>query len=182
MPETENSAETKQGRPSSYQPEYAEQAGKLCLLGATDADLADFFEVSERTIYRWQIQFPEFCQALKVAKAEADDRVERSLYHKAVGYSHDAVKIFMPSGAEEPVHAPYREWVPPDTTAAIFWLKNRRKDQWRDRHDHEHTGKDGGPIETSDATETEIARRLAYLLMNGAQSADEPEQPDQKPH
>jgi hypothetical protein len=135
------------GRPSSYKPEYAEQAEKLCKLGATDAELADFFGVSDRTIYRWQTQHEEFRQALKAGKDAADERVERSLYQKAVGYTHDAVKIFMPAGREEPVYAPYREHVPPDTTAAIFWLKNRRSAEWRDKH--EHTGANGGPLVVS---------------------------------
>ena len=121
------------GRPSKYKAAYAEQARKLCELGATDVDIADFFGVSDRTVYRWQNQYDEFCQALKAGKAPADDRVERSLYHKAVGYSFDAVKIFMPAGKEDPIYAPYREHVAPDTTAAIFWLKNRRPDEWRDK-------------------------------------------------
>jgi hypothetical protein len=42
------------------------------------------------------------------------------------------VKIFMPAGAKKPVYAPYVEHVPPDTTAAIFWLKNRDPARWRD--------------------------------------------------
>jgi hypothetical protein len=133
------------GRPTAYKPEYAEQAEKLCKLGATDIELADFFEVSDRTIYRWQSQHPEFCQALKAGKDAADERVERSLYHRATGYTFEAVKIFQHQG--QPVTVPYREHVPPDTTAMIFWLKNRRKDQWRDRH--EHTGADGGPLVVS---------------------------------
>jgi len=52
-------------------------------------------------------------------------RVERSLFHRANGYNYDAVKIFMPAGRDKPVYAPYIEHVPPDTTAGIFWLKNR---------------------------------------------------------
>lgn len=129
-------AGSKGGRPSKYKPEFAGQAEKLCELGATDEELARFFGVEARTIYRWQAQHEEFCRSLKAGKEAADDRVERSLYHKAVGYKHDAVKIFMPAGAKEPVYAPYTEHVPPDTTAAIFWLKNRRKEDWRDRHDY----------------------------------------------
>jgi len=136
----------KNGRPTAYSAAAVKQAKKLCELGATDEDLADFFEVSVRTIYRWQTQHKEFCQALKAGKAEADDRVERSLYHKAVGYRHEAVKIFMPANALEPVYAPYTEQVAPDTTAAIFWLKNRRPAEWRDRQQHELSGPDGGPI------------------------------------
>lgn len=127
------------GRPTKYQIQFAEQARKLCELGATDEDLANFFNVSARTIYRWQIDRPEFCQALKAGKETADDRVERSLYHKAVGYTHDAVKIFMPSGATEPVYAEYKEHYPPDTTAGIFWLKNRKKAEWKDKIDQEIT-------------------------------------------
>jgi len=49
-----------------------------------------------------------------------------------VGYSYDSVKIFMPAGAKAPIYAPYVEHVPPDTTAAIFWLKNRDPAHWRD--------------------------------------------------
>ena len=126
-------------RPTKYKKEYAKQAEKLCLLGATDTDLADFFGVSVRTVERWRAEHDDFCRAVKAAKNEADDRVERSLYQRAVGYETDAVKIFMPAGAEKPVYAPYRERVAPDTAAAIFWLKNRRKDQWRDRIENEHT-------------------------------------------
>lgn len=129
------------GRPTSYKPEFATQAEKLCHLGATDQELADFFEVSVRTIYRWKADHVEFCQALKAGKSMADDRVERSLFQRAVGYEQDDVKIFMPAGAEQPVYAPFRAKIAPDTTAAIFWLKNRRRAEWRDKHDIEHSGK-----------------------------------------
>lgn len=124
-------------RPSSYKPEFAEQARKLCELGATDAELADFFEVSVRTLNNWKSK-PEFLQSLKVGKDAADNRVEASLYHKATGYTYDSVKIFQFQG--QVIEAPYREHVPPDTTAMIFWLKNRRPEQWRDKVDNIHSG------------------------------------------
>lgn len=133
-------------RPSSFCEEYVAQAEKLCALGATDQEIADFFEVSVRTIHRWKADNEQFCHALKVGKAVADERVERSLYQRAIGYEQDEVKIFMPAGASEPVYAPYRAKVAPDTTAAIFWLKNRRPDLWRDKQAVEHSGPDGGPI------------------------------------
>lgn len=128
------------GRPTSYKPEFAEQATKLCQLGATDADLADFFKVNTTTIWRWRSAHEEFCNALKQGKETADSLVERSLYQRAMGYSFDTEKIFQFQG--EVIRAPVREHVPPDTTAAIFWLKNRRAEAWRDqsninvRHDH----------------------------------------------
>lgn len=128
------------GRPTDYKPEYVQQAEKLCNLGATDEEIADFFDVDVRTVYRWKNAHPEFCQALNIGKDVADARVERSLFQRAVGYRQDAVKIFMPASASEPVYAPYVENIAPDTTAAIFWLKNRKRDEWRDKSEHEHTG------------------------------------------
>ncbi len=119
------------GRPTLYKSEYVEQARKLAQLGATDREAADFFEVDEATIHRWKHSHPEFCESLKVGKETADNRVEQSLYRRALGYSHDAVKMHSVEGAV--VTTPYVEHYPPDTTAAIFWLKNRRPDQWRDK-------------------------------------------------
>ena len=83
--------------------------------------------------------YPEFRQALKVSKDQADDRVERSLYERATGYERDEIDIRVVNG--EIVKTPIRKFYPPDTTAAIFWLKNRKPAQWRDKQDIEHTGK-----------------------------------------
>ena len=126
-----------EGRPTAYRADYAKQAEKLCKLGATDRDVAEFFEVDERTVNRWKLAHPEFCQSVKVGKAEADDRVEQSLYRKATGYSFDSEKIFQYEG--NVVRAATVEHVPPSDTAAIFWLKNRRKEEWRDKHEVEHS-------------------------------------------
>lgn len=128
------------GRPTKYKPEYVEQARKLCLLGATDQEIADFFSVEVRTIHRWKAEHDEFCHSLKAGKVEADTRVERSLYQQAVGYEQDEVKIFMPAGSPDPVYAPFRAKVAPNVTAAIFWLKNRQPDQWREKIDLNHSG------------------------------------------
>lgn len=134
------------GRPPFYKSTFAKQAQKLAQLGATDQEVADFFEVDVRTIYRWKHDHDAFCQALKAGKDIADDRVERSLYQRAIGYEQDEVKIFMPSGAPDPVYAPFRAKIAPDVTAAIFWLKNRRSDQWRDIKATELSGPNGGAI------------------------------------
>lgn len=134
-------------RPSKFKPEFIAQAEKLCKLGATDMELADFFDVEVRTLYRWKADNEAFCQALKSGKDEADDRVERSLYARANGYEHDEVDIRVVGGAI--VQTPIRKYYPPDTTAAIFWLKNRRAGEWREVKAVELTGADGGPVEQS---------------------------------
>lgn len=131
------------GRPTDFEEAFIEQAEKLASLGATDIEVADFFSVDVRTIYRWKHAHAEFCQALNAGKEKADERVVSSLYHKAVGYTFESEKIFQHQG--EIIRAPVREHVAPDTTAAIFWLKNRRPSDWRDKQ--EHTGPDGGPLQ-----------------------------------
>jgi hypothetical protein len=126
------------GRPSAYRDEFAAQAEKLCLLGATDLELADFFGVDVRTVYRWKHKHDEFCQALRVGKEALDDRVERGLYQRAVGYSFNSEKLFHFQGLI--TRAETVEHVPPDPGAAMSWLKNRRGDSWREKVDHDHKG------------------------------------------
>ena len=120
-------------RPSSFKSEYVKQAEKLCRLGATDIELADFFGVDARTLYRWKNENAAFCQALKLAKQEADNRVERSLYERATGYERDEIDIRVVGG--DIVQTTIRKFYPPDTTAAIFWLKNRNPAEWRDKQE-----------------------------------------------
>ena len=124
------------GRPTKYQPEFAEQAYKFCLLGATDARLAEFLDVSESTISLWKLEHAEFSEALKNGKERADTEVAQALFHRAKGYSHPEDKIFCSDG--EPVIVPTIKHYPPDTAAAFIWLKNRAG--WRDKQEHEHTG------------------------------------------
>lgn len=130
------------GRPSEYRPEFVTTVLEMAERGATDVEIADSLDVSVRTLYRWKAQHEDFRQALKVAKDVADERVERSLYQRALGFQHDAVKIFLNKEGGI-VQAPYREVVAPDTTACIFWLKNRKSQEWRDKVDLEHGGEIG---------------------------------------
>jgi transcriptional regulator with XRE-family HTH domain len=121
------------GRPSKYKDEFPEQARKLCLLGATDKDLARFFGVTESTLNEWKRGHPDLSESLKAGKELADAVVAESLFHRAKGYSHKAVKIMVVDKVV--VHEEYTEHYPPDPTSMIFWLKNRRPDLWRDKPD-----------------------------------------------
>lgn len=134
------------GRPTSYKPEYCEQAEKLCKLGATDKELADFFEVCEDTIHEWKKVHSEFSESLKKGKTLADANVADRLYQRAMGYQHDAVKIVANATTGQQHIVPYVENYPPDTVACIFWLKNRQRDKWRDKQEIEGYGKDGAPL------------------------------------
>ena len=128
------------GRPTEYRPEFVEQAKELCANGATNYDLADEFGVSVQTVRAWRAKDPDFLAAIKVNKDLADELVERSLYERATGYSHNAVKIFLGKDGKI-VEAQFTEHVPPDPTAMIFWLKNRKPREWRDKTEVELTEK-----------------------------------------
>jgi len=121
------------GRPTKYKEEYAEQAFKLCLLGATDKSLADFFQVEESTVNLWKLEHQEFSESIRAGKDEADAKVAQKLYHRALGYDHPEDKIFVHEG--KPVIVPTTKYYPPDATSAIFWLKNRKSEVWRDRRE-----------------------------------------------
>lgn len=145
------------GRPTKYNPAMCEQVEKLCLLGATDEQIADFFGVATSTIYEWANEHEEFSEARKNGKLGADANVAKALYHRAIGYEHKAVKIMSFEGSS--FEHEYTEHYPPDTAAAFIWLKNRAG--WRDRQ--ELTGADGGPIQTQEVTDEVLLERAAQL-------------------
>lgn len=126
------------GRPTSYKEEYAELAFNYCLLGATDSELATFFDVSEQTINSWKEKQPKFLESLKKGKDQADARVASSLFNRALGYSHPDTKFATHEGMITD-EKEYTKHIPPDTTACIFWLKNRQKSKWRDKQEVDHT-------------------------------------------
>jgi hypothetical protein len=118
------------GKRKKYEDRFVEQGYKLALLGLTEEQIADVFGVHVASIAAWVKWHPAFGKALREGKIIADSEVAAALYERAKGYSHEAVKIFMPPGAKEPVYAPYVEHYAPDTSAALGWLKARHKDLW----------------------------------------------------
>lgn len=134
---------SKVGRPTDYKPEYVEQAFKLCLLGHIDEELAKYFEVEVSTLNNWKSKFPEFMEAIKAGREDADSNVTVSLYKRAMGYEHPSEEIKV---INDGVLGQYIERVPiikkypPDATAMIFWLKNRQRLKWRDKIETEHSG------------------------------------------
>lgn len=140
------------GRPTDYDAANVEIVEKLCLLGATDAEIADFFGVTVRTVYRWKLEHEDFCQAMTAGKDLADNRIERSLFQRAAGYAYVEQQAFKLRHVEfDPQGKKVREYedirvvdverqAPPDTTAGQFWLKNRRKEQWRDVQEKAYSG------------------------------------------
>lgn len=118
------------GRPTKYKKEFDEQAAKLCKKGFIDDEIADFFNVTRSTLYLWKQKHLSFSDSLKESKRFSDDKVEMALYDRAVGYEYDELKE---EQSEQGLKRTVTTKRIQDNTAAIFWLKNRRPEQWRDR-------------------------------------------------
>jgi hypothetical protein len=117
------------GRPSNYPPDLCELAHNYCLLGATNDVLAELFGVSPRTIDNWIAGHPEFAEAVQQGRDVADATAVESLFTRVSGYNHQAEKVFLYRG--EPRTAIYTAHVPPETRACMYWLRNRRPEDWR---------------------------------------------------
>jgi hypothetical protein len=123
------------GRPSKYDPNMCKQVTKLCRLGATTQEVADFFDVHRDTILEWQNTHEEFAFAMRTGKLHADVKVANALYKKATGYT---IKEKIDCGKDEngePIEKTKVTRIYPDTVACIFWLKNRQPDKWRDKQE-----------------------------------------------
>ncbi len=147
------------------------QIKKLILAGWDDAQISDFIGVTSRTLYRWKEKNKNFCQTLRDWKKEADLKVEKSLYQRAIGYEYNEVVyekskigglgVMLSKGQIEAIahKDTYKtkvtvKQVVPDVTAQIFWLKNRQSDIWRDKQELEHFGEiKTGPILVAIPTE-----------------------------
>ena len=116
------------GRPTLHRSEYDEQAHEHCLLGATNAELAELFAVSPRTVDSWIANIPGFARAVRDGRAVADGRVARSLYERAVGFRLTVERTVLHRGEERKLTNTVQ--YPPDTQACIFWLRNRRRQNW----------------------------------------------------
>lgn len=120
------------GRPTKFVDPIRKAILKLAEQGYTDEQISQQTGISLGTLKTWKAKYPDFLAALNERKNIADEMVVQSLFKRATGYSHPAVKILLNGKTGQVVEHPYIEHYPPDTVAAIFWLKNRRPDLWRD--------------------------------------------------
>jgi hypothetical protein len=153
----------KVGRPSLFDKgfvaSFVEAGKKLALLGATDKEISEFFGINESTLNLWKTKHPEFGESLKEGKLMADACVANKLFQRALGYEHDEIDIRVVAG--EIVQTPIRKIYAPDTTACIFWLKNRQREKWRDKVETGVTDNAGQDVAVDPI---EGARRIAFIL------------------
>lgn len=101
--------------------------------GLTDDQIAKNCGVSRSTLAQWKISFPDISDALKKGKEIVDYEVENALLKRALGYDAQDTKVELGPDGSKTVQT--LRHIPGDTTAQIFWLKNRRPDKWRDRRE-----------------------------------------------
>ena len=116
--------------------------------GLTDEQIAKNLGISIQTLYTYKNKYIEFFEALKKGKEVIDTEVENALLKRALGFKEKIMKPFKIKRVEyengkkvleyeEIIQAEAEEYIPPDTTAQIFWLKNRKPTDWRDKRDVE---------------------------------------------
>lgn len=122
--------------------------------GLIDEQIAEKCGITRSTLSEWKKKYPDISNALKKGKEIVDREVENALLKKAKGYNVEIKKTFKvrkidydSSGKKireyEELQTGYDEvHVPPDTTAQIFWLKNRRPDRWRDRQEEQRSSEE----------------------------------------
>jgi len=131
--------------------EYSEKyhplwARSLSRMGLTFDEVAREFGIGRTTLRTWVQTYPDLEESLREGKGAADARVEDSLFRRAVGYEYEESKIIAEKNPALGKVTPKRvekttRHIPPDVTAQIFWLKNRRPDLWRDVSRMEHAGR-----------------------------------------
>ena len=110
--------------------------------GLIDEQIAKNMGITPSTLYEWKKNYSEISESLKKGKEVVDIQVENALLKRALGYSYKEIKEEKTVDGKR-VTVTTKEVVP-DTTAQIFWLKNRRPERWRDKQDIEHSGQMGG--------------------------------------
>lgn len=116
--------------------------------GLTDEQIADNIGISRSTLNSWKDKYSDISDTLKRGKEVVDRQVENSLFERALGGTHEVRKTFKIKEKyyddhgklcekEKLVQATDEVYIPGDTTAQIFWLKNRKPDKWRDKQEYE---------------------------------------------
>lgn len=135
------------GRPSKKDNIDLKLVETLASFALTDKQIAQVLEITEQSLNNYK-KDEKFFESLKRGKKVADDRVERSLFERATGYDHPEEDIRVIEGIV--TKTPTIKHYPPDTTACIFWLKNRKRQEWRDKQDVEVAGNMGVTINVID--------------------------------
>ena len=134
--------------------------------GLTDDQISHNMGCNVRTLYVWKKNHPQIDAALRAGKGVVDIQVENALFKRAIGYDYEEVKTIietMPDGEKRQRAERTRKHVAGDVTAQIFWLKNRKPIDWRDRRETMLSGS----VETTTANPLEGLTRAEVRKLIG---------------
>lgn len=128
--------------------------------GLTDEQIAENIGISRSTLNSWKAKYPDVSDTLKKGKDVVDRQVENALLKRALGYEYTEVtKEYVPDVGKMTVTKEVTKQVIPDTTAQIFWLKNRKPGDWRDKPTNLSLEDEKTSVEDWKAAIIEIARK-----------------------
>ena len=130
--------------------------------GLSDEQIATNMGITDSTFYEWKKKYSEISEVLKEGKDVVDRQVENALLKSALGYKYDEVTEERRDDMLVVTKVIHKE-VQPNTTAQIFWLKNRKRLEWRDRVENAITGADGGSVKVETLTDADVDARIKEL-------------------
>ena len=130
--------------------------------GLSDEQIATNMGITDSTFYEWKKKYSEISEVLKEGKDVVDRQVENALLKSALGYKYDEVTEERRDDMLVVTKVVHKE-VQPNTTAQIFWLKNRKRLEWRDRVENAITGADGGAVKIETLTDADVDARIKEL-------------------
>lgn len=119
--------------------------------GKTEEQIAELMGISKRTLYNWKKKEMPLLQALKVGKDVADRQIENALFKSALGYDYEEETVTNDGRVVK-----VKKHKPANTTAQIFWLKNRKPEQWRDKRELSHDGEVSNNINLQNMTDDDL--------------------------
>ena len=151
----------KRGRKSGFNEKAKETILRLIKEGKTEEQIAEVIGVCAKTLANWKGKHPELLHAVREARLIADEVVEASLFRRAVGYSHPEQKVFNCEG--QIITHEIVKHHPPDTQAAMFWLRNRQPERWKEKTEGDVTVNNNVNVEklTDEQLNARIAEKLA---------------------
>ncbi len=123
----------KRGRPAVYSEDIDENVRRLCLLGLSDTEIAEYLQISRKTMWDWDNAHPTFVNARAEGRVKADAKVASALHDRALGINYkeqQPVKLRIGQFEDKVELVEVDRYIPPDTHAAALWLSNRQRGRW----------------------------------------------------
>lgn len=150
----------KRGPKSKFSQKLGETFVRLSKDGKTLEQIAEVVGVSKKTLSNWMGKNEDLLLAVREARQVADELVEAALFGRATGYSHPETKVFIHEGC--PITEEVTKHYPPDTQAAMFWLRNRQPARWKEKTEGDVTV--NNTVQAGSMTDEQLDAKIQAML------------------